>query len=194
MTTDYPTAASPSPVLSRLRLVLILICALIGLNVLAGEADASLKVESFSTTSSNSEAGPAIRTFRILPVERTGCERGRPERHLRAPEGIFGNPRDHPLHLGRTSRSDQLPVRLARPVLITVYSNYEGEPTNCSAPRRYSTLEPAAQQTALFAFDVPTLDIPINIPVAVRTASPTTAFDFTVQEHQPVERRSPAPT
>ena len=36
-------------------------------------------------------------------------------------------------------------------------------------------LEPQAAETALFAFIVPTLDIPINIPVAVRTGpSPTT--------------------
>ena len=67
--------------------------------------------------------------------------------------------------------------------LITVYANYEGNPDNLLGTAPIYDLVPAAGQTALFAFIVPGLDIPINIPVAVRTA--TTAdygLRFTVSD------------
>ena len=57
--------------------------------------------------------------------------------------------------------------------------------TTCSAPRRSLTLNPRASQTALFAFIVPTLNIPIKIPVAVRTAADY-GLRFTVSRHHPV--------
>ena len=116
MTTDYPTVAAPSPAISRLRLGLILICALLGLNVLAGEADASLKVESFSTTSSNSEAGGHPDLSTSFRLSRTGRERGGPERHFPGARGhLRESVRDHPLHLlGLRDSTSARPTR--RPV------------------------------------------------------------------------------
>ena len=43
--------------------------------------------------------------------------------------------------------------------------------TSCLAPRRSSSSNPSGEETALFAFIVPTLNIPIDIPVTVRTES-----------------------
>ena len=54
--------------------------------------------------------------------------------------------------------------------LITVYARYNGEPHALLGTAPIYDLEPGAEQTALFALIVPTLDIPIQIPVAVRTA------------------------
>ena len=53
-------------------------------------------------------------------------------------------------------------------------------PTICSVLRRFTTSNRIGQ-TALFAFIVPTLDIPIDIPVAVRTGTDY-GLRFTVQD------------
>ena len=50
-----------------------------------------------------------------------------------------------------------------------VHANYEGNPDYLLGTAPIYDLEPEAEQTALFAFVVPTLDIPIAIPVTVRT-------------------------
>ena len=180
MTTDYPTAASPSPVLSRLRLVLILICALLGLNVLAGEADASLKVESFSTTSSNSEAGGHPDLSTSFRLSEPGVSEAARNVIFQAPEGIFGNPYAITHCTSSDFALDQCPSD-SQAGLITVYSNYEGETHKLLGTAPIFNVEPLGEQTALLAFNVPTLNIPINIPVVVRTSSDY-GLTFTVQE------------
>ena len=55
--------------------------------------------------------------------------------------------------------------------MITIYANYEGDPSDLLGTAPVYDLAPGAEQTALFAFIVPTLNIPITIPVAVRTGS-----------------------
>ena len=60
-------------------------------------------------------------------------------------------------------------------------AKYEGDDEYCSARPRSTTSNPGEGQTALFAFVVPILDIPINIPVAVRTGGDY-GLRFTVQD------------
>ena len=65
--------------------------------------------------------------------------------------------------------------------LITIHANYEGNPNYLLGTAPIYDLVPGAEQTALFAFIVPTLNIPIDIPVAVRTESDY-GLRFTVQD------------
>ena len=65
--------------------------------------------------------------------------------------------------------------------LITVYANYEGNPHYLLGTAPIYDLEPEADETARFAFIVPTLDIPIAIPVTVRTGGDY-GLNFTVSD------------
>src|SRR4051812_4712903 len=180
MTTDYPTVASPSPTISRLRLGLILICTLLGLNVMAGKADASLNVESFSTASSNHEAGGHPDLSTSFRLSEPGVSEAARNVIFQAPEGIFGNPYAITHCTSSDFATDQCPSD-SQAGLITVYSNYEGETHKLLGTAPLFNIEPLGEQTALLAFNVPTLNIPINIPVVVRTSSDY-GLTFTVQE------------
>jgi hypothetical protein len=180
MTTDSPTVAAPSQAISRLRLGLIIFCALLGLNVLASKADASLKVESFSTTSSNSEAGGHPDLSTSFRLSEPGVSEAARNVIFQAPEGIFGNPYAITHCTSSDFATDQCPSD-SQAGLITVYSNYEGETHKLLGTAPLFNVEPLGEQTALLAFNVPTLNIPINIPVVVRTSSDY-GLTFTVQE------------
>ena len=60
----------------------------------------------------------------------------------------------------------------------------KGTPDNLLGTAPIFDVEPQGEETALFAFIVPTLNIPINIPVAVRTGGDY-GLRFTVSEHHP---------
>ena len=55
--------------------------------------------------------------------------------------------------------------------LITVHANYEGNPDYLLGTAPIFTVVPQNGDTARFSFIVPVLDIPIAIPVSVRTES-----------------------
>ena len=76
--------------------------------------------------------------------------------------------------------------------LITVHANYEGDPDFVLGTAPIFDIDVPEDQTAIFAFIVPTLNIPINIPVTVRTPT-TTAYDLRSRT-SPRRRRSPLPT
>ena len=143
-------------------------------------AQATRKSNPSRPSTSTTQAGghPDLTTSFTLE---TRAPRGRPERDLQRPRGRLRQPqRDHPLHLRRTS-----PSTSARPNsqagLITVYANYEGNSDYLLGTAPIFDLDPSGDQTALFAFIVPTLNIPIDIPVAVRTDGDY-GLRFTVQD------------
>ena len=93
-----------------------------------------------------------------------------------APEGLFGNPYAITHCTSSDFALDQCPSN-SQAGLITVYD---------TTPALLGTapifdVDPQGDQTALFAFIVPTLNIPINIPVAVRTGGDY-GLRFTVQD------------
>ncbi len=80
-----------------------------------------------------------------------------------APEGVFGNPNAITQCTSSDFALDQCPSS-SQAGLITVHANYEGNPTYLLGTAPIYDLEPGPDQTALFAFIVPTLDIPIDDP------------------------------
>ncbi len=146
----------------------------------AASAAAQEPIESFSTTSSTSQAGghPDLQTSFALKSP------GNPEAAenviLETPEGVFGNPQA----IDQCSAVDfalEACAPTSQAGLITVYANYGNDPHALLGTAPVYDLEPGADQTALFAVIVPTLDIPIQIPVAVRTAGDY-GLRFTVSE------------
>jgi hypothetical protein len=89
---------------------------------------------------------------------------------FRAPQGVFGNPNavsecaSSEFALDRCSADSQVG-------LITVYANYKGNPAELLGTAPIFALEPVEEETALLAFIAPELNIPISIPVTVRTES-----------------------
>ncbi len=97
-----------------------------------------------------------------------------------APGGLFGNPYAITHCTSADFGLDQCPSN-SQAGLITVYANYKGNPNFLLGTAPLFDVEPLGEETALFAFIVPVLNIPINIPVAVRTGSDY-GLRFTVKD------------
>ena len=137
--------------------------------VAAPLAFASERISSFTTTASTSQAGGHPDMETSFELEAPGAPEAAQNVVFNAPQGIFGNPNAITECTTSDFALDQCPSA-SQAGLITVYANYEGNSKALLGTAPIFDLEPGAN-TALFAFIVPTLDIPIDIPVAVRTSS-----------------------
>ncbi len=147
---------------------------------LAGSARASEGIKSFSTTTSTTEAGGHPDLSTAFTLENPGTPEAAKNVIFNAPEGIFGNPFAVTHCTSSDFALDQCPSN-SQVGLITVHARYEGNPDYLLGTAPIFDVEPGEGQTALLAFIVPTLNIPINIPVAVRTGSDY-GLRFTVQD------------
>ena len=137
---------------------------------LAGTAEAKITIDSFTTTSSDAQAGghPDLTTEFEL-----SSDPGKPEVAknvvFNAPEGVFGNPNA----MTRCTAADfavaSCPVN-SQAGLITIWADHEGNPEKLLGTAPVYDMVPQIDETARFSFIVPTLNIPIAIPVEVRTA------------------------
>ncbi len=147
---------------------------------LAVSARASEGIESFLTTSSTTQAGGHPDLSTSFTLEHPGTPEAAKNVIFNAPEGVFGNPYAVTHCTSSDFVLDQCPSN-SQVGVITVHAHYEGNPDYILGTAPIFDIEPGEGQTALFAFIVPTLDIPINIPVAVRTGSDY-GLRFTVQD------------
>jgi hypothetical protein len=97
-----------------------------------------------------------------------------------APTGVFGNPQAITQCPTSEFARDACPPD-TQAGLITIRANYEGEPEKLLGTAPLFSIVPEPSETARFAFIVPVLDIPISIPVNIRTASDY-GLRFTVQD------------
>jgi hypothetical protein len=136
--------------------------------VAAPAASASEPIESFTTTSSTPAAGkhPDLETsFSLFSA-------GEPESAqnviFNAPRGVFGNTNAiTPCSSISFSLDECSPASQAG--LITVHANYKGNSDYLFGTVPIYDITPGPNETARFSFIVPILDIPISIPVKVRT-------------------------
>jgi hypothetical protein len=140
----------------------------LGAAAFASPALASEQIDSFSSTLSTSLAGghPDIHTN--FTLHDPGAPESARNVSFNTPEGVFGNPNA----ITRCTSSDfaqQQCPSTSQAGLITIYANYEGDPDHLLGTAPMFDLEPGPH-TALFGFIVPTLDLPITVPVQVRTA------------------------
>jgi hypothetical protein len=136
----------------------------------AGPARASMGIESFTTTSSTSQAGGHPDLTTSFTLEDPGVSESAKNVTFNAPTGMFGSPK---VLIRCTSTEFALAEcsPSAQAGLVTVYANYLGDPHKLLGTVPMFELVAGEDETAMFAFITPTLNIPIQIPVAVRTGS-----------------------
>ena len=155
---------------SRARhLGLTLLALLLAGLMLAASASATEGIQSFSVSPSTSQAGGHPDIDVSLNLETPGEPEAAQDVIVNTPQGLFGNPNA----ITRCSSSDFALNQCAsssQAGLITVYANYKGDPNRLLGTAPLYDRETVGDETALFSFVVPTLGIPVKVPVAVRTA------------------------
>jgi hypothetical protein len=149
--------------------------------VAAAPALASEQINTFTTTSSDTQAGghPDLET--TFTLDSPGSPETAKNVIFNAPTGIFGNTNAITQCTSVDFALDQCPSS-SQAGLITIRANYEGDANFLLGTAPLYDLAPQTDtETARFSFIAPTLNIPINIPVAVRTASDY-GLRFTVQD------------
>jgi hypothetical protein len=151
---------------------------LVAMSLGTASAAASEAIESFSVSTSDTTAGGHPDLSTSFALNSPGSPEAVQNVVFNAPEGLFGNPNAvAPCSSGDFALAQCSPD--AQVGLITIYANYEANPNYLLGTAPIFAVEPQ-DQTALLAFIVPTLNIPINIPVVVRTGSDY-GLRFTVQ-------------
>ena len=146
------------------------LAACVVLLVLAAPSYASIGIESFSTSSSDPQAGGHPDLSTTFTLGSPGSPEVAKTVVYDAPEGVFGNPNA----LTRCTAADfaqtECPVN-SQAGLVTVRANYKGNPDYLLGTAPVYDLSPQAIETARFSFVVPVIGVPIAIPVSVRTGS-----------------------
>jgi len=149
--------------------ILVLCLALAGLAIPAAAA-AESSIESFEVDSSTTQAGghPDLRTkFRL---DAPGQPEAASDVEVNLPQGMFGNPNAvTPCSAANFALTQCAPD--SQVGLVTVWANYLGDPDTLLGTAPVYNVEPGEDQTALFGFNIPKLQTPVSIPVAVRTGS-----------------------
>ena len=134
---------------------------------------------SFKTTSSTPTAGGHPDLTTSFELESPGVPESAQNVAFNAPEGVFGNPNAITECTSVDFANDQCPSS-SQAGLITIHANYAKKSNFLLGTAPIYDLLPGPN-TALFAFVVPVLDIPIQIPVSVRTGTDY-GLRFTVHE------------
>jgi hypothetical protein len=137
--------------------------------IAAPSASATIGIESFTTNGTDPQAGGHPDLSTSFTLEDPGAPEAARNVSFEAPRGIFGNPEA----IARCSSVDfalQQCFPSAQAGLITIYAKYENDPKYLLGTAPIFNMEVPSSQVAQFAFIVPVLNIPMNIPVTVRTA------------------------
>jgi hypothetical protein len=147
----------------------------------ATPALAAESIDSFTTTTSTTQAGshPDLETH--FTLDSPGAPEVAKNVSFNAPAGFSGNTNSIIQCTSLDFALDQCPSD-SQAGLITIRANFNGNPNFLLGTAPLYNLAPQTErETARFSFIVPTLDIPINIPVSMRTESDY-SLRFTVQD------------
>jgi hypothetical protein len=142
----------------------------LALGACAAPALAKQTITKFETSSSTTQAGghPDLET--TFELEKPGVDEAAMNVIFNAPQGLFGNINAPTKCQPAEFALDKCPPN-SQVGLITVYSNYEGSEKYLLGTAPLFDVVPQADQTALLQFNAPTLNIPISIPITVRTGT-----------------------
>jgi hypothetical protein len=156
----------------RAKTRLLTLCvALAALAASAGSAQAAMVVEEFETTASTSAAGGHPDLFTHFKLGSSGGPREVAKNiTFNAPQGLFGNPSVLTRCQALDFALQQCPPN-SQAGLITIHAEYKGTPNYLLGTAPIYTVESSPEEAARFAFYVPVLNIPIAIPVTVRSAT-----------------------
>jgi hypothetical protein len=134
-------------------------------------AQAAQQIDSFSVTTSNTEAGahPDLKTS--FTLEDPGQPEVAKNITVNLPAGLFGNPQAISTCTSANFALNECPSA-SQAGLVSVRGNHESDPEFLfgTAPL-YNLLAQGDSETTRLVFVVPILNIPIAIPITVRTGS-----------------------
>ncbi|HEX7058824.1 MAG TPA: hypothetical protein VF176_03145 [Solirubrobacterales bacterium] len=138
-----------------------------------GAAQASQAIDTFSVSSSNTQAGGHPDLAMSFSLDSPGAPEAAKDISVNTPGGVFGNPNALTKCNSEDFALKQCPSA-SQAGLITIHANYSyygGSAAELlgTAPIYNRVVE--GDQTALFSFYVPKIGVQINVPVAVRTRS-----------------------
>jgi hypothetical protein len=156
----------------RLGRVALTLCLGIFLAAFAGvgTAGATEAIEHFETTTSTTQSGAHPDLHTTFSLESPGVPEAAENVSVETPAGVFGNP-NAVEQCTQVVFAQQECSPTSQVGLITVYARYEGDSSYLLGTAPIFNIEPTEAETALFGFITPTLNIPIQIPVLVRTGS-----------------------
>ena len=143
-------------------------------------SQASMQIDSFTTTSSTTQAGAHPDLITSFTLHEPGVQEAARNVIFNAPTGLFANPSAALRCTSSDFAQQQCPPN-GQVGLATVYANYKGVQSQLLGTAPIYNLAPGEDQTGLLGLIVPTVGIPIQIPVAVRTGSDF-GLRFTVSE------------
>jgi hypothetical protein len=150
------------------------------LAIIAVPAQAEMQIDSFTTTTSTTQAGGHPDLTTSFTLHNPGAPEAARNVIFEAPKGLFGNP-SAPFRCTAEDFAFQQCPSNSQIGIATIYANYGGNPDDLLGTAPIFDLVPGEDQTGLFALVVPGLGIPIQIPIAVRTGSDY-GLRFTVSE------------
>jgi hypothetical protein len=146
------------------------LCAL----ALAASAQTATAIEpigSFGVTTSTTAAGAHPNLTASFSLEEPGEPEAAENVTVNLPQGVFGNPNAIPTCTVSDFALSQCPAA-SQAGTVVVRANYNGNPNALlGAAPVYDIAVQVEGETARLAFVVPTLDIPISIPIQVRSGS-----------------------
>ncbi len=152
------------------RALLLVALALIATASSVASASAAMQITEFETTSSSTLAGAHPNLVTRFKLDRGGSGEVARNVTFEAPQGLFGNPRAL-LACGAVDFAQQQCPPNSQAGVITIRADYEGQENFLLGTAPVYAVEPGPEEAARFSFYVPVLNIPVAIPVTVRSAS-----------------------
>ncbi len=159
---QLPTAA---------RLAALLLACAIFIAASADRAAASEPITSFGVTTTSTQSGGHPDLGASFTLAEPGMPEAAESATINFPEGVFGNPNAIPTCSVSDFALFRCPLA-SQAGTVTLRANYAGDPDFLlgTAPV-YDVDVQVAGETARLAFVVPVLNLPVSIPVQVRTGS-----------------------
>jgi len=133
-------------------------------------AGAATQIESFAFDASTPQAGAHADLSASFSLASTDQSEVAKSVLLNTPSGFFVNPAATPRCTSADFALNQCSPA-AQAGLITIRAKHEGDPDSLLGTASVYALAPGATETARFGFVAPTVDIPVTIPVSVRTGA-----------------------
>lgn len=165
----------PAPAVSRLsgrkaRALLAWAAWLLALALIPVTAGATTTVDSLTTSVSTTQAGQHPNLSVSFSLGASGDPETVKELDLGLPPGLFLAPFGRLLCAPEDFDSSECPPQ-SQVGLITIYADYEGDPSHLMGTEPVYLLEPTAEETARLGLAFPVVGAPVEIPVRLRTDS-----------------------
>jgi hypothetical protein len=153
-----------------LRALTVTAAAILVSGLLAAHAPASQTISEYAVTSTNTQAGAHPDLIAKLKLEDAGQPEVARDIEIDLPPGIFGNP-------GAIYKCRALDFAFnqcspgAQAGTVKIVANYESDPNFVLGTAPVYNMQPVGDETGRLAFVAPTVNVPVTIPVNVRSES-----------------------